>query len=398
MGPSAGSDTLQIVGGTFSFRGVLSEAQHAALTKVLRLSIYVYLSNILEQSLLSNSHVPLRFPKPSMSPTTQAGPMSRALSTSHVGSKHHKRDSQSGLWAFFSRKKETLLQRSSTPGVVRRGSLELPLTRKLTRDRSPVPRISDDSTSPRPRRFEFLGDYRPAFMLSSKEPEPEERPFSAALAQIQKYKGLLSASPHVTYSPPSLLVHLAQRESSDPGRRLCGDEKAALTSLLGWEGKNGTGMSDTAGFVRQQSFSALYSEYVPQPATSRPATPGSSQSSFGSLQPSQPSDKSVLCGRRRRWVTFRFYSREGGTDECLGETILRLCARADERCDEPGCSFRRGEHELRFVHGTVRITVKVRPASSLDAEKEGEGDLPQMSVSCKVCAKQSPKDQMLDGT
>ncbi|THG96522.1 hypothetical protein EW026_g5324 [Hermanssonia centrifuga] len=117
LGPSAGSDTLQIVGGTFSFRGVLSEAQHAALTKVLRLSIYVYLSNILEQSLLSNSHVPLRFPKPSMSPTTQAGPMSRALSTSHVGSKHHKRDSQSGLWAFFSRKKETLLQRSSTPGV-----------------------------------------------------------------------------------------------------------------------------------------------------------------------------------------------------------------------------------------------------------------------------------------
>lgn len=63
------------------FRGVASKTEFAALTKVLRLSVYSYLSALLEQSLLADSHVPLQFLKPSLSPKRyqQDSPMADQL-------------------------------------------------------------------------------------------------------------------------------------------------------------------------------------------------------------------------------------------------------------------------------------------------------------------------------
>lgn len=398
------SDTpLQLVGGTFSLQGVTTDAQHQALVKILRLSLFVYLSCILEQSLLADSHVPLRFPKPSLSPTSpihDAGTsIIRALSTGHVGNKV-KHDQPSGLWAFFSKKKEDLLHRAVP---VRRGSLELPLARKPSaRERSPAtPRVSHDATSPPPRarRFSFITDYKPAFLQvrEEKQSEPVERPYTATLNRIEKFRPLLSTSPGIALSPPSLLVSLASREKREPKLRLGGDEKAALSYLLGWEGKgsHGAGMADMTGFVRQQSFSVLYSEYIPHSSSpvSRPTTPGGpSQSSNSTLSMESTSTNLMPCGRRRRWVTFRFYARDA--DETLGEAVARICTRAEEPCQDPACRFTQGEHELRYVHDRVRIHVNCKPMQPPTEDEE----LPDMWESCTVCGKISQKVRMQDAT
>ena len=211
-----------------------TETQHKSVTKVLRLAIFVYLTNILEQCFLADSHVPLAFPKPALSPTGAPGQhgasVSRALSTSHVGRKA-KRESGSPRtwWSFLSRKKDNLLHRAThSASITRRGSLELPMTRSLPREDASNPRASFDSTSSSPttrsRRFSFISDYRPSFMQTQSPREPaEERPFAAALTRIEKYKGLLSTSPSVVYSPPKLLRSLVELEKQEPERRLNGD-------------------------------------------------------------------------------------------------------------------------------------------------------------------------------
>ena len=74
---------IQVVGGTFYLKGFRSEEGYTSLAKVLRLSLFVYLSNILEQCLLVDSNVPLCFPK-ALSPALPNGPagasITRALS------------------------------------------------------------------------------------------------------------------------------------------------------------------------------------------------------------------------------------------------------------------------------------------------------------------------------
>ncbi|KAI0086047.1 hypothetical protein BDY19DRAFT_996234 [Irpex rosettiformis] len=398
---SAEQSSLQLVGGTFSLFGI-QEAQYPALVKVLRLSVFMYLSIILEQSLLADSNVPLRFPKPSLRPNQGPGEagaaISRALSGGHVGGKSNaKRDS--GLWAYFSRKKDDILQRAA-PSLIRRGSVELPLSHEPSRSRSPVAGSRHDtgstSQSPqRPRRFSFISDYRPLFLQASPDegdPDTKEHtvdhPISLALAAVEKARSYLSTSPDVSFGPPGILVRLASREKSDQHHRLGGDDKAALNSLLGWEckhlrqGSAGKGMVDTSGFVRQQSFSVLYTEHVSQ-SPSRPSTPPSS------VDPS----RLVLCGQRRRWVTFRFYS---PADECLGEAIVKLCSRADEPCDDPNCHSKRGDHELRFVHAGLRVTLLITGEPTLVPSNNEQ--LPETWVSCRICKKESLKTRMHDGT
>ena len=403
---------MRIVGGTFSFRGVTTHDQHEELTRVLRLATFSYLSTLLEQSLLIDAHVPLRYPKPPLSPASPADSRSgasitRALSTGHV---NRKREPPASLWAFFSRKKDNFLHRAAP---VRRGSLELPLARKpaLPRSRSPALRTSEDSSSPpRSRRFSFISDYRPSFMQPSpsKDHEHVERPFAAALARIEKSRSLFSTSAGIVFDPPEMLARLATREKRNPELRLGGDERAALMSLLGWEGKHshGAGMADMAGFVRHQSFSVLYSEYIPQlstPSGSRPDTPTSAttvtpaQASSSTLSIPTPA-KYILCGRRRRWITYRYYSRDGGTDECLGETITRQCAQADEPCDDHVCSYKKGEHELRLAHGSVRILIHFGRTNPPEEKLDGDEDLPEMWESCGICGKQSGRSRMQDGT
>ncbi|KAI0701295.1 hypothetical protein BC835DRAFT_236879 [Cytidiella melzeri] len=401
----AENSSLQLVGGTFSL-SVVQDEQYRALVKVLRLSVFTYLSIILEQSLLADFHVPLRFPKLSNPPPKQADgvtgvAMTRALSTGHVSRKASSKR-ESGLWAFFSKKKDDIIQRA-TPSLARRGSLELPIAQRPVRSRSPLPApcTSHDGGRPSPanlqriRRFSFISDYRPSFMQPLPDQDRKENkkatvehPISLALAAVEKARGYLSTSPDVFFEPPSILVKLAAREKTDQHPRLGGDDKAALGSLLGWDTKSthlgscGAGMVDTTGFVRQQSLSLLYSEWVPKPP-SRPPSPSSAIE--------QP--RLIPCGKHRRWLTFRYYSQ---ADECLGETVLRMCSRADQPCDNPDCRTTRGKHELRLLHADTLITILVSGDSPLVFSADDQPA--EMWSSCRICKKETPKIRMHDGS
>ena len=403
--PDDGS--LQVVGGAFTLVGLSNVSEHASLVKILKLSIFFYLSLVLEQHTLSDSHVTLHFQKTPF-PIPEAGPMQRTLSSSSTGSKH-KKDPVSGLWAYLSKKKDNILHRAihagPAPLLTRSGSLDLALSHRSGTKPRP-PRTSDDGESPRARKLSFIADFRPSF-LSPKEREQstasESPPFGSAVALLKRYGDMLSTSPGVKFSPPLILIRLAERESSDLKRKLTGDEKAALSSLLGWVGRREPAkhMVGTCGFVRQQGISLLYSEHVPVTSSngSGTSTPSSSlkSSSTLSLPPPSVPPKLTPCGNRRNWATHRFY---GENDESLGEAVIRFCTSADDPCKEPGCGFKRGQHELRWIHGGTRIVVSISTCSDANDKKatEHEDDLPRMWESCAICQKKSLAAHMQDGT
>jgi len=391
---------IQIVGGTFRLTGAISSAQHASLCKVIRLSIYVYLSLVLEQQLLANSHVHLNFPSLAVSrptvPLSHMHPGDRPA-TPDGEKRRAKRDNTvaGGLWSFFTRKTETLLNRATSvgPSLVRSGSLELPLSRT-----QPVsaPRSSADGAHQRQRRYSF------ASTNSSRSPRDSDdvsrqRPFLTALRQVESLKDILSTTPGLALPLPSVLVDLAQREKEDPSRRLTGDEKAALSSMLGWEGKAamGKGMAGLPGFIRHQGLSVLYSAHVPMPLVSlQLPTPSGSTSSSSSIP---AYGRFTSCGTRRKWVTCRYYQRDGEADETLGEMIARTCSTAEERCDKPDCHFKHADHDMRWIHGGVRIVATVGLHSAPD-DKCADGNAIMMCESCAICGKQSRSERMFDGT
>ncbi|TCD63413.1 hypothetical protein EIP91_005595, partial [Steccherinum ochraceum] len=399
----ADEDALQIVGGTFVFNGVASPEQHDILRKVLRLAVFMYLSMLLEQHVLFDSHVTLRFRKPALtpngSPALQAGPaVQRALSTPQVGHKP-KRDSGSSFWSFLSKKKDDFVRRAAdaAPSLVRRGSLDLPLANSPGQ-----PRRSEDSPL-RPRRLSIIGDLRSSFLPPPKEePPPEDPPFKCAMDALKKYESILSTSPGITFRPPPVLVKLVEKEKSDVERRLTGDEKAALTSLLGWTNKaaKGSGMTGTSGFVLQQGLCVLYSESVPvtPPGTSRPTTLANHRtSSSPSIPPVTAPQRTICSGRTGRWLTYRYWGRGALRDECLGDTVIRLCSSACDPCQESKCPWKRGEHEMVWTHGSSRITAITTFDPEADLQDSSD-DAVEMWESCQVCDKQSKKESMSDGS
>ena len=102
--PDDGS--LQVVGGAFTLVGLSNVSEHASLVKILKLSIFFYLSLVLEQHTHSDSRVTLRFQKTPF-PIPEAGPIQRTLSLSSTRSKP-KKDPVSGLWAYLPRKDNIL--------------------------------------------------------------------------------------------------------------------------------------------------------------------------------------------------------------------------------------------------------------------------------------------------
>lgn len=305
---------------------------------------------------------------------------------------------------------------------------------------------------------------------SSHEHEPQHQqpqestdgPFNTALKRINRSKSLLSTSIGVTFLPPTLLIDLAAKEIKHPNRRLKGDEKAALASILGWTGtgigKDGThgyvagkGMSGMVGFVRQQEFQVVVSRHVPsaqtqeqtpslatQPppptvsttsttstastmTTSTTATSTSASTATdltptpSSLTPFKvyPNTCTICCGRPQ-WLTYRYFSRSNSEDQCLGEFIHEMLATANLPCSTVGCGFKCGEHEMRIVHAGVRINVVMKDYEWVDVkgeekeEEEGkeeektkeekEKDKIEMWESCRICEKKSERVGMSDGT
>ena len=268
-----------------------------------------------------------------------------------------------------------------------------------------------DSPHPRGRRFSFLADSLPWQTKGAEEAEGAEQhakhhPFRTIVTRIEGSQDLLSTTAGVHFPPPPLLQSLAEKEDSDPTRKLNPDERIRLRYLLGWEGfdAQGKGMVGIRGFVRQQEFRVLYSEHVsPTPVARAPSVAStSSETSTADSQPSslvsapeQPSrpPAPMLCGGRRRWMGFRYYSREDGADKTLGGMIMRMATTAEDHCGNTGCQSIRSLHELHFIHGGTRVTVNINPLEEV-VDKE-RIDLWQ---SCTECSAKTETMKMSDGT
>src|ERR1700691_3854113 len=140
-------DSMRVIGGSFVFKGVTSPTEHNALSKVLRIAIYVHLSLILEQSFLSLPTVALKISKPRVPPSTPPYP-TRPTVDPTPPSPDVKRKSRNSLLpsnirSFFSKKAESILQRTTglAPSLGRAGSLDL----RPSRSRPLSPRSSEDN-------------------------------------------------------------------------------------------------------------------------------------------------------------------------------------------------------------------------------------------------------------
>ncbi|KAF7358551.1 hypothetical protein MVEN_00906500 [Mycena venus] len=409
---------VKLVGGTFAFKGVTSPLQHHALCKVLRISIYMHLSLLLEQHFLSNSCVQLQFPrpKPRLSAVSYQPSLSSPNPTPSSQGELTPRSRQNktflpGILSFFSKKNamhrtHTISSTSSTS--TRSGSLDLTSSissRDSSAPASPAPlpgRLSEDSS--RIRRFSFLGAVAAgadSFLKPSPQPSPApaapEAAFTAILARLAAAAPLLSSSATVRFAPPALIADLAAKEAAHPGRRLLGDEKVGLGSILGWDQRErdggrearGKAMVGGAGGLRGCRRSACCFR-------------GMCLRSRHRLRLRQARRARRLRGRRRRlgeehrlfapcerpyWTTYQYYSRgagaDGGGDErggsgadrSLGEMVRTLCMGASAPCGRPGCAFTQGEHVMRLVHGGVRVAVAVAAVQETEAgeeKKDGE--------------------------
>ncbi|KAH0580710.1 hypothetical protein H2248_002196 [Termitomyces sp. 'cryptogamus'] len=416
FGRNEGS-TAQMVGGTFTFKGVMSPHQHSSLFRVLRLSIYIHLSLILEQHFLIDSSISLLFPQRrpplSMPIRPPADPKPAAGGRKYTSSSFI--PSSLRLRSLFPFKSYNLS----------RGMLSMPMTRDRERDASSEPSPTSQRSS-----FDFSHGFRFSILGSAsasstkqpisltQEPEPKSEPgqmeqrerehhppFTQALMMLQTNAGLLSTSPGVRFEPPTLITELAEREKTHAHshghahvqghggvRKLRGDERAGLCSVLGWEGSV-SGMVGSPGFVRQQGIEVLESRYVS-------AAGGDGE---GSTQ------IRTACGRAR-WRSFRYYvyrSRRGEEEEeemdaPLGDVVQRLVEEYGKQCEVGGCKYLMGQHEVRFVHAGVRVSIRV------EEQREGGGDgedgeeeeqvRMEMWVSCIQCGGRSRKREMTNGT
>ena len=390
---------IKIVGGSFLLQGLASPAQHSALCKVLRLAIYIYLSVVVEQHLFSDSHVKLNIPKAPPRPTPP--PVKYSSDHSQIppaGEKSPDRNPHTGVWGFLSKKTGGLLNRATS--LARHGSLD---SRRTARD---APRRSMDAPRQRSRRISFLADGLPwqARTVKQTEQDVKGRPFRTIAARLEDFQDLLSTTAGVVFPPPPLLRSIAEKEDLNPTHRLDPDERIRLHYLLGWEGRDAQakGMVGIRGFVRHQEFCALYSEHVlSTPITRAPSTTSTnSEATIATLsslastseQPT-PAPVPTLCGGRRRWMRFRYYSREDGAGRTLGAMIVRMATTAEDPCGNAGCQSKRGQHELDFIHGRTRVTVNINSLEeSVDEERV------DMWQSCVKCSSTTKPVKMSDGT
>ncbi|KAF7355623.1 hypothetical protein MSAN_01479600 [Mycena sanguinolenta] len=423
---------VKLVGGTFAFKGVTSPLQYHALSKALRISIYMHLSLLLEQHFLANSSVQLQFPrpKPRVSAVSYAPPplpSTQSAQPELTPRARHSKTFLPGILSFFSKKNAPMHRTNSMSS---RSGMSLDLgSRDITAPA--VPRLSDDGS--RIRRFSFLGAAADSFLKPSPAPSPPPEntaTFIALLARLSVAAPSLSSSATVRFAPPALIADLAAKEAAHPGRRLLGDEKVGLLSILGWgeqregeRGREGKAMVGARGFARMQELSVLLSRHVPA-SPSVPA-PEASTSTLGAGEEHRvfgPCDRPC-------WATYQYYSRSGeeGGDSSLGEMVRRLCESAEKPCARPGCTFAQGEHVMRLVHGGVRVAIAVREVEDEEGEEESketeekeikaggekdgakgstlstaatpeDGERIYMWLSCAVCKKRTAKTEMNDGT
>ncbi|KAG6852316.1 hypothetical protein C0991_000959 [Blastosporella zonata] len=382
---STGGSAAQMVGGTFTFKGVTSQQQHEDLFRVLRLAIYVHLSLTLEQHLFMDSNIKLMFPRPPLPPSFPSVP-GRPAPLIDI---KPKKPTTSSL---FPSSLRSLFPFKST-GISRSTTIT-PLTREPPGTPSRSPRSSFDfgaglGTS---FRFSILGGKSPTTAVTAEPQIADPRPpFTQALTQLRAGSGLLSTSPGVRFNPPALIVELAEREKVHAASRLRGDERVGLGSVLGWGWDANTnanmntntkeqlhkGMLGSMGFVRQQGIEVLEAHHVP-----------------GECDVDGMPGTSAVCGRAK-WRSFRYYE-YWEEDVALGAMVEKQVEEAGRGCEVPGCKFVRGAHEMSMVHDGVKVSVNV------EERKEGESGIEEGKVemweSCGTCGAKSGQKEMSDGT
>ncbi|KAG6810670.1 hypothetical protein H0H92_010818 [Tricholoma furcatifolium] len=389
-----GNNDGHTVGGTFVFKGVTSPQQHEQLFRVLRLAVYVHLSLVLEQHLLVDSNIALLFPRPRLAPSYPSHPHPSPPPSGDQKGKKYISSSfiPSGLRNFFPFKPNSTNKPRSTT--------IMPLSRE-TKSPKPTPTPFPSTRSPRASfdfsagltnlntfRFSILGTSTSRSPIPEPPPPDPRPPFTQMVSKLHAGAALLSTTPGVRFEPPALVVDLAEREKLHHGaRRLRGDERAGLTSVLGWEGKEHLArhMTGTLGFVKHQSIEVLETHHVP----------GVHHNSEDVVDPR----KTTICGRAA-WKTFRYYAFESGEDATLGGMVRWFLEVVQRPCEVRGCKLVRGVHETRFVHGGVKVTVRVeeeqQQASSSPPEPEA-GKI-EMWESCASCEAKSERREMSHGT
>ncbi|KAF9527482.1 hypothetical protein CPB83DRAFT_856253 [Crepidotus variabilis] len=406
---------IRLVGGTFVLKGVNSPLHHQLLFKVLKLAIYTHLSLLLEQHALVDFGVRLKFPRPKLPPPSPSTP-TRTSSNDAQKDKEVKLKTRnsiipSSFTNFFARANLSYRGSQTTPSAGR-GSLDhvfFPTSPEEPAAEAPSRKSADTppeaNFGARLRQFSFIGDRRYTFLrgyhnrgASQEQKALPAQPFNNALKRIEDSRSLLSASAGIMFTSPKVLVDLAQKEkerSEDPEKqramKLKGDERAALTSLLGWDGKDaeGRGMSGILGFVRQQEITFLYSAHVPSKPSST-KTASTSQVSTLTIANPQPSDhtqtsnftntttdstlttatnasnlpaKALKACGKPHWVTYRYFSSESENDALLGDWIVNAVENRDKPCSsQASCTIPAGQHERRFIHDGLRIVVRVSDA------------------------------------
>jgi len=386
---SSGEYSVQLVGGTFHFKGVSSPEQYDVLFSILRLSVYVHLSLLLEQHFLANSGIKIQFPVQEPSPVDTPNspsplPPSPPPTPPVVKSKHRHTLTPSGLLSFISKTSGNLVHRATS--IRRRGSISAQVS-----GGKPPQGSSEERTPRRQRRFSFIPDSFSSPLKTSQRQDESDPTITTCLKSIEQSVDFLSTSIGVTVEPPPLLVSLAEKEKNNPSRILTGDEKAGLTSILGWSERDtpGSSMSGTAGFIRHQEFSVLFSVHIP----SQPP-PAPEASSISSTSSPSPTPSLSTCGRPR-WITYRYYSHGRGADKTLGEAITDFCIHSEEPCVTPGCELKSGKHQRRFIHGGLRIVMDMNPHEGGEV-KDVENI--ELWVGCKVCQAKTTPSPMNDGT
>ncbi|GAW04603.1 1-phosphatidylinositol-3-phosphate 5-kinase FAB1 [Lentinula edodes] len=199
------------VGGTFTLKGVPSLQQHRALSKALKLTVYVHLSLLLEQQLLIDSHAHLTFAQPRV--RVQAGTLQPSALPSHnqntptndAASSHKPRSLiPSGIFSFFSKRSPGRTSSPRDASSVRPSSDSVPFP--SIEEVQPVRSSMDEMNSAaRLRMFSFLSSSAP-----EAEPQkgPTSTPFSDTLARIEAQRNVLSSSTGVVFDPPMLLPTL----------------------------------------------------------------------------------------------------------------------------------------------------------------------------------------------
>ncbi|KAH8985256.1 hypothetical protein EDB86DRAFT_3105782 [Lactarius hatsudake] len=389
-------DKIELIGGTFKLNRVRSADEHASLVRVLKVSVYFLLSLLLEQYFLSNSSIELHYPEPPPTPIPPPPPPiphRNSSSEVQIEARQRKRDIfRHGLWSLLHRRLPHAVTISSSE--LRNASQDHSLSEQGTSARASLD-TPLGPTQPRQRRFSIFGESHTPPPPPEPSQTPHDRPYQTALQRVEQGKALLSTSPGLVISPPQLLVRLAELEKANPTRRLTGDERSGLTSILGWEGKKAAlrgSMTGTAGFLRQQQLSLLYSEYVYDPDRASQASMDGSQIKFvdAELKPHMHS------GARVRWVTYMYYG-GGDCDQCLGDVITSTCSRAEEPCPQPACKVLQGRHERRWTHGGICVTAKTEPQVPFASPDVRSQEI-EMWQSCRICQESTARCNMSDGT